>query len=120
MNGACAVLVLATAQGDNAFGQSFGHDWGLVALLVLSGAITAIPLLMFAAAARRMPYAGLGLLQYIAPTLQFAEAVLLFGEPLHRADALAFGLIWTGLAIYAADGLRASRGVRAEAALQPR
>jgi len=44
--------------------------------------------------------------------------VLLFGEPLHRADALAFGLIWTGLAIYAADGFRAARGVRVEAALQ--
>ena len=107
---ACAVLVLATAQGDAAF----GHDRGLDALLVLAGAITAIPLLMFAAAARRMPYAALGLLQYIAPTLQFAEAVLLFGEPLHRADALAFGLIWTGLAIYAADGIRAARAVQSD------
>jgi chloramphenicol-sensitive protein RarD len=105
---ACAVLVLATVQGDNAF----GHDRGVDALLVLAGAITAIPLLMFAAAARRMPYAGLGLLQYIAPTLQFAQAVLLFGEPLHRADALAFGLIWTGLAIYAADNLRVARAER--------
>ena len=113
---ACAVLVLANAQGDAAF----GHDRGLDMLLVLAGAITAIPLLMFAAAARRMPYAALGLLQYIAPTLQFAEAVLLFGEPLHRADAVAFGLIWTGLAIYAADGLRAGRWTPGEAALQER
>jgi chloramphenicol-sensitive protein RarD len=111
---AVAVLVLASAQGDAAF----GHDRSLDALLVLAGAITAIPLLMFAAAARRMPYAALGLLQYIAPTLQFAEAVLLFGEPLHRADAVAFGLIWTGLAIYAADGLRAVRAARDVEALQ--
>jgi len=101
---AIAVLALATAQGDAAF----GHERGLDALLVLAGAITAIPLLMFAAAARRMPYTALGLLQYIAPTLQFAEAVLLFGEPLHPTNMLTFALIWTGLAIYAADGLRAA------------
>jgi chloramphenicol-sensitive protein RarD len=111
---ACAVLVLATAQGDNAF----GHDRSLDTLLILAGAITALPLLMFAAAARRMPYAGLGLLQYIGPTLQFAQAVLLFGEPFHRADVIAFGLIWTGLAIYAADGFRATREVAGEVALQ--
>ena len=111
---AIAVLVLASAQGDAAF----GHERGLDALLVLAGAITAIPLLMFAAAARRMPYPALGLLQYIAPTLQFAEAVLLFGEPLHSTSMLSFALIWTGLAIYAADGLRAARAVRNEEALQ--
>ena len=104
---AAGVLFLASAQGDAAF----GHDRGLDALLIFAGAATAIPLLMFAAAARRMPYTALGLLQYIAPTLQFTEAVLLFGEPLHRADMLAFALIWTGLALYAADGLRAARGV---------
>lgn len=113
---AAGVLLLASAQGDAAF----GHDQGLDTLLVLAGAATAVPLLMFAAAARRMPYAALGLLQYIAPTLQFAEAVLLFGEPLRRGDLLAFGLIWTGLAMYAVDGIRAARGVRLGAALQPR
>ncbi|MEO6218438.1 MAG: EamA family transporter RarD [Sphingomonas sp.] len=111
---AIAVLMLASAQGDAAF----GHERGLDALLVLAGAVTAIPLLMFAAAARRMPYTALGLLQYIAPTLQFAEAVLLFGEPLHPTNMLSFALIWAGLAIYAADGRRAARAVRAEEALQ--
>lgn len=111
---AIAVLGLASAQGDAAF----GHERGLDALLVLAGAITAIPLLMFAAAARRMPYTALGLLQYIAPTLQFAEAVLLFGEPLHSTTMLSFALIWIGLAIYAADGLRAARAVRSEEALE--
>ncbi|GAA0329699.1 EamA family transporter RarD [Sphingomonas oligophenolica] len=104
---AAGALILASAQGDAAF----GHDRGLDTLLVLAGAVTAIPLLMFAAAARRMPYATLGLLQYIAPTLQFAEAVLLFSEPLHPADMVAFSLIWIGLVIYAADGLRAARAV---------
>ena len=111
---AIAVLMLASAQGDAAF----GHERGLDALLVLAGAVTAIPLLMFAIAARRMPYTALGLLQYIAPTLQFAEAVLLFGEPLHPSNMLSFALIWVGLAIYAADGLRAARAVRNEEALQ--
>ncbi|MEP7007235.1 MAG: EamA family transporter RarD [Sphingomonas bacterium] len=111
---ACAVLVLASAQGNAAF----GHDRGLDALLVLAGAVTAIPLLMFAAAARRMPYTALGLLPYIGPTLQFALAVFLFGEPLHRTDMLTFALIWIGLAIYAVDGLRVARGMRLEEALQ--
>ena len=112
---AAGVLLLASAQGDAAF----GHDRGLDTLLILAGAATAIPLLMFAAAARRMPYAALGLLQYIAPTLQFAEAVLIFGEPLRRGDLLAFGLIWTGLAIYAVDGIRVARGMQGGKALQP-
>ena len=111
---AAGALILASAQGDAAF----GHDRGLDVLLALAGAATAVPLLMFAAAARRMPYAALGLLQYIAPTLQFAEAVLLFGEPLHRVDVLAFGLIWAGLAVYAADGIRVARGMRGGEALR--
>lgn len=65
---------------------------------------------MFSAAARRMPYATLGLLQYIAPTLQFAEGVLLFGEPLRNVHLVTFALIWTGCALYAWDSWRAGRG----------
>ena len=78
-------------------------------LLILAGAVTAAPLLMFAAAARRMRYATLGLLQYIAPTLQFAQAVLLFGEPLKPVHIVTFALIWTGCALYAFDSVRGSR-----------
>lgn len=102
---AAAVLVHATLVGDAAF----GHDLRLDALLAFTGALTAAPLLMFAAAARGMPYATLGLIQYLSPTLQFAEAVLLFGEPLRPPYLLAFALIWTGCALYAWGSLRGTR-----------
>jgi chloramphenicol-sensitive protein RarD len=84
-------------------------------LLVLGGAVTAIPLLLFNAAAKRLPYSTLGFLQYIAPSLQFLLAVLVFGEPLTPAHALCFGAIWVALAIFAVEGLRLGRA-RARAA----
>jgi chloramphenicol-sensitive protein RarD len=84
-------------------------------LLVLGGAITAIPLLLFNAAAKRLPYSTLGFLQYIAPSLQFLLAVLAFGERFTLAHAVCFGAIWTALAVYAAEGLRLGRA-RARAA----
>lgn len=96
----CLAIVLhagATGQG------AFGHDRTLDLLLITAGAVTAIPLLMFAAAARRLRYTTMGLLQYIAPTLQFLEAVLLFAEPLRGIELAAFGLIWSGCALYAWD-----------------
>jgi chloramphenicol-sensitive protein RarD len=82
---------------------------GVTALLVLAGAVTAVPLLLFNAAAKRLPYSTLGFLQYIAPSMQFLLAVLVFGERLTTAHIVCFGAIWTALAIYAADGLRLSR-----------
>jgi chloramphenicol-sensitive protein RarD len=78
-------------------------------LLVLAGPITAIPLLLFAAGARRIPFTTLGLLQYVGPTLQFLIGVLVFGEPFPRARAVGFVLIWLGLVFYAADSLWRSR-----------
>jgi chloramphenicol-sensitive protein RarD len=86
-------------------------------LLILGGAVTAIPLLMFNAAAKRLPYSTLGFLQYIAPSMQFLFAVLAFGERLTPAHALCFGAIWTALAIFALEGLRLGRA-RAKAAAQ--
>lgn len=101
-----ALLVHATMAGHGAFGhQSLTID----ILLVIAGPVTAAPLLMFAGAARRMPYSTLGLLQYIAPTLQFLQAVLIFGEPLHPHHIAAFALIWSGCALFAWDSLRAAR-----------
>ncbi|MDB5705773.1 MAG: rarD [Sphingomonas bacterium] len=102
---ALAVLFAAHAHGDSAFGQDRATD----GLLVIAGAVTAAPLLLFAAAARRMPYAALGLLQYVAPTLQFALAVFVFGEHLRPANIASFALIWVGLAVYATDSVRAAR-----------
>jgi chloramphenicol-sensitive protein RarD len=75
-------------------------------LLILGGAVTAIPLLMFTAAARRLPYSTLGFLQYVAPSLQFLLAVLAFGEPLTTAHIVCFGAIWAALAIFSFEGVR--------------
>lgn len=78
-------------------------------LLMLGGAVTAIPLLLFTAAARRLPYSTLGFLQYIAPSLQFLLAVLAFGEPLTVPHLVCFGAIWTALAIFTFEGWRTGR-----------
>jgi chloramphenicol-sensitive protein RarD len=78
-------------------------------LLVLAGPVTALPLLWFASAARRLRLSTLGLFQYLAPTLALLVAVLLYGEPFGRAHAAAFALIWAALALYTADALHASR-----------
>lgn len=78
-------------------------------LLMLGGPITAIPLVLFSFGARRIPYSTVGLLQYIAPTMQFLLAILLFNEPFGGPRAVGFALIWTALAIYAVDGVRRSR-----------
>ncbi len=91
---------------------SFGVDTHIDLLLLLSGALTAAPLLMFSAAAKRLRYATLGLLQYIAPTMQFLLAVFAFHERLTHAHLVAFALIWTGLAIFAGQALRAERARR--------
>ena len=93
-------------RGISGFG---GFGLATDALLVLGGAVTAIPLLLFTAAARRLPYSTLGFLQYIAPSLQFLLAVLAFGEPLTTAHMICFGAIWTALAIFTFEGLRGAR-----------
>ena len=96
---------------------AMGVAWSTDVLLVLLGVLTALPLLMFAAAARRLPYSTLALLQYVAPTLQFIVAVAIFGEPLQPLHLLVFSLIWTGCAIFAWDSVRAARARRS--ALEP-
>jgi chloramphenicol-sensitive protein RarD len=82
-------------------------------LLLSSGVVTAVPLLLFAYGARRIRLATLGLLQYIAPTVQFALGVWVFHEPFSRDRAAAFAFIWCGLALYTADNLWAQRKGRA-------
>jgi chloramphenicol-sensitive protein RarD len=89
--------------------SGLGTDAATNILLVLAGAITAIPLLLFTAAAKRLPYSTLGFLQYIAPSMQFLLAVLMFGETLTLAHVICFGAIWSALAIFAFEGVRTSR-----------
>lgn len=88
---------------------AFGGDWGITALLIASGLVTAVPLVMFSYAARRVGMGTLGLMLYLNPTLQFLCAVLLLGETITRWHVLAFAMIWAALAIYSLSGWRQSR-----------
>jgi chloramphenicol-sensitive protein RarD len=93
---------------------SFGHlGLGMDSLLILGGPLTAIPLVLFAVGARRIPYSTVGLLQYIGPTLQLILAIFVFHEPFTHERAVGFSLIWTALAIYAVDGVWRSRKIAA-------
>lgn len=100
-------LVLTTLQPGGALARG---DWALDGWLLLSGPLTALPLLFFGIAARRLPLATLGLVQYLGPTLTFMLGVWVFHEPLQPARLAGFALIWTGLAIYSADALKRNRG----------
>lgn len=95
----------------------FAHgDHGSDTLLIVGGALTALPLIGFAYGARRIPYSMVGLLQYIGPTLQLLCGVLILGESFDRMQAVGFGCIWAALAIYAADGWRRSQKAATTAA----
>ncbi len=78
---------------------------GTFGLLSLLGVITAIPLLLFGAAVRRLPLATMGFLQYIGPTLQFLLAILVFRESLDYTQLVSFGLCWAAIAVYVADSV---------------
>jgi chloramphenicol-sensitive protein RarD len=100
-------VVWLSLHGDNSFINSASDStrW----LLVAAGPITAIPLLLFASGARSIPLSVLGLLQYISPTIQFLLGVLLFGEAFTASRLVGFLLIWSALALYAAEGLWRNR-----------
>lgn len=97
-------LLLWVAQRDG-LGFPSGRT-GLDLLVLASGAVTVAPLVLFGYGARRLRLSTVGLLQYIAPSMIFVEAVWLFGEPLSPWRLAAFGLIWAALALYTLDGLR--------------
>ena len=100
---AAGYLAWLTVQGENSFITSSSDSTRL--LLIAAGPITAIPLLLFAAGARRIPLTVLGLLQYIGPTIQFALGLFLFHEAFTHTRLIGFVMIWSALAIYAAEGL---------------
>jgi chloramphenicol-sensitive protein RarD len=85
-------------------------------LLIVSGAVTAIPLLFFAIAARRMPYSVIGFIQYIGPTIQLITAVFLYNEVVSGARAITFGLIWVALILFSWDMWRLFRAQQTEPA----
>ncbi|MFL6721338.1 MAG: EamA family transporter RarD [Sphingomonas sp.] len=103
-------LAIAWLGGEALASQPvMGTDRMQSGLLLLAGIVSTTPLLLFTAAAKRLPYSTLGMLQFIAPTLQFLIAVLLYNEPFTRAHAFAFAAIWASLALYVAAMLRAPR-----------
>ena len=97
-----AVGLLAWYAGQPA-GIHFGGDLGKDLLTAASGVVTAIPLLLFAVAARRMDYSTLGFVQFLAPTIVFVLGVFVFHEPLKPIQLICFLLIWSAIAIFVGD-----------------
>jgi len=89
------VYLAATGQG-----HLFAGSWRDTVLLLCCGPVTAVPLLLFAFGAKLLRLSTIGIMQYVAPTMVFLIAVLAFHEPFGIGEAIAFGLIWTALAIY--------------------
>jgi chloramphenicol-sensitive protein RarD len=103
---ALGYLWYLTAQGQSHFNLSFGRDtW----LLMGCGVVTAVPLLIYANAAKRLRLSTIGILQYIAPTVIFLIAVFVFDEPFGRGRMIAFPMIWVALVIYTTSMLRQMR-----------
>ena len=103
---ALAFVAWLAATGHAEFGHvSAGHT----VLMVLSGVATAVPLLLFAAAANRVSMVGIGILQYVAPILQLACGLLIYHEPMPPTRLAGFGLVWVALIIFTIDGVRGSR-----------
>ena len=105
---AAAYLIRAEAIGTGMFWDA---EPGRVALLLMAGVVTAVPLLLFTSAARRISYTAVGFFQYLAPTGHFLLAVFAFGEPFDwGVQGVTFACIWTALAIVSVNSLRRERG----------
>lgn len=103
---AAGCLLWWSWHGQGALVQADGATMGW---LLLGGPLTAIPLLLFAAGARRVSMSTMGILQYISPTLQLLIGVWLYGEAFEPVRAVGFGLIWAALGVYSLEGWWASR-----------
>ncbi|MFT6407598.1 MAG: chloramphenicol-sensitive protein RarD [Arenicella sp.] len=101
-------LFYIQTQGSGQFFDGPSNSW----MLVLGGLFTLVPLVLFAAAAKRISMTALGMTQYIGPTLQLLIGVLIYGEPFGSHTMIAFGFIWLALGIYSVDQLRHQTGLR--------
>jgi chloramphenicol-sensitive protein RarD len=99
-------LLMLHGRGAGAFGQV---PWRHTLLLAFSGVVTAFPLLLFAAGARRIPLSTIGILQYISPSFQFFIGLFIFKEDFSTARLIGFILIWIALLIYTAEGIFKAR-----------
>ncbi len=107
------IAILAFVRDPDAV--AFGDSLEVSLFLIAAGVITVIPLVLFGAAAKRIPLSMVGLLQYIAPTLQFGVGVLVLDEILTPAKLVGFAFVWAALALYTYDNVRSSRPVVAAA-----
>jgi chloramphenicol-sensitive protein RarD len=105
---ALGYLVWCELQGIGTLGHSSAR---VSALLLLGGIVTSVPLFLFSYGARRVPYSTIGVLQFIAPSLQLACGLIVFREPFETARAAGFALIWLGLLIYSANALWRARSL---------
>jgi chloramphenicol-sensitive protein RarD len=110
---AVGILLVLRAQGETTF---TGYGGWHTTLLVLSGVVTAVPLLFFAAAARRIPLVTVGLIQFITPTLQLVVGVTLLGEDVSGRLWVGFGIVWVALVVLTWDSLRTAHSARRAAA----
>jgi chloramphenicol-sensitive protein RarD len=101
-----AYLLWLQAQGTLAFGHSSPAN---TALLMLTGVVTAVPLVMFGGAANRIPLSTVGVLQYLTPTIQFVLGVTVVGEAMSTFQWVGFLIVWTALAVFTYDGVRHAR-----------
>lgn len=99
---ALAYLLFAETDGAGAFVHA---GWQITLLLVGAGLATTVPLLLFASAARRVPLTWLGVLQYLAPTLQFMLGVFVYGETVTLQRLVGFGLVWIALIVFGVEGM---------------
>ncbi|HEY2774744.1 MAG TPA: EamA family transporter RarD [Candidatus Binatia bacterium] len=103
------VLAWSEVHGDAAFLHDLDAGGHLSLLLVGAGAVTTAPLLMFASAARSIPLVWIGILQYVAPTLQLLIGVFVFGEPFSHERLAGFALVWAALVVFAVEAVIAHR-----------
>jgi chloramphenicol-sensitive protein RarD len=103
---ALAFLLWLAATGEGNFGT---HGAGHALLLSTTGLVTAVPLICFGAAAIRIPMTTIGLLQYLAPTIQFVLGLLVFDEEMTAVKWVGFALVWLALAIFTVEALRHHR-----------
>ncbi len=112
-----ALVVLGVLQATGR-GTAGTEGAGHLLLLMASGVATAVPLLLFAAAARRIPLSTVGLLQYVTPLMQLALGVFVFHEPMPPARLAGFAIVWAALAVFTVDSLRSARAAGRRAAVE--
>lgn len=106
MPAALIYITFIAVEGNSALNT---FDWFTLLLLLLAGAVTAIPLLLYGKAAERITLTALGFLQYVSPTGQFLIGIFVYQEPFTTAHIVCFSLIWTGLIIFTIDTIRTIR-----------